>query len=539
MRNVALKMHLLMPVALAAALPLRAHAQTAAMPGAPVAGWPSAGNGASNTRNAPGEHALAPANVGKLTPMWTLKTTGDVPDTPTLDGNDLFAVDNGGSVWRVDAHTGKPIWRISLPKLTGNAKSTARTSPAIAPGVIVIGDQAAATVYALNRKDGSLAWRMTLDKAQAAFITSSPVIVNGTVVVGVSSLQEELATQIKNFKPNFRGSVAALDLNTGSIKWQVRTVPDGFSGGGVWGSNLAVDPQRNAVFIGTGDNYSVPKAVAACQAASTTPGQLDACLPKDDHIDSVLSLNLQTGAINWANRLTVLDTWTVSCLPSAQAPKTPCPEPAGLDYDFGSGPNLFSTAGNAPEAVVGAGQKSGIYWAFNRDTGKLVWATQVSPGGVRGGIEWGSAVDGDRVYIAASNANYVWTQLAGKAKLTDGGFWSALDISTGKILWQTPTAELQKKPANNGGGRGLPIPKGALARTEGAVSVANGVMYGADASGLFVALNAKTGVMLWSMDAKGAAIDAPAIVNGHLYWGDGYGDIGPSNSAIYAFGLTP
>ena len=55
--------------------------------------------------------------------------------------------------------------------------------------------------------------------------------------------------------------------------------------------------------------------------------------------------------------------------------------------------------------LVGAGQKSGQYWALDPDTGAVVWVTQAGPGGTAGGLQWGSAVDGKRVYTANANSN--------------------------------------------------------------------------------------------------------------------------------------
>ncbi len=499
------------------------------------ASWPSAGNGAGNTRTSSVEHVLGPSNVAGLKPVWTLETTGDMPATPTVENGALYAVDNGGSVWRVDAATGKPAWHILLSAISGDPKSVARTSPAVGPSQIVIGNQASATLYALDKSSGAKLWATRLDRSRGAFITSSPVIVGSQVVVGVSSMQEELAATVKGFVPDFRGSVVALDLATGAVQWQFTTVPQGFTGGAVWGSNLAVDPSRHAVYAGTGDNYSVPAAVAQCQAQARNGQQLDRCLPATDHIDSILALDLGKGTPIWTRRLTDADTWTVSCIPSKKPPGTPCPQPTGRDYDFGSGPNLFQLPGTS-HAVVGAGQKSGVYWVFDRDTGATVWGTQVNPGGTRGGVEWGSAVDATRVFVPASNSAYVWSGLVGSQKITNGGFWSALDAGTGQILWQTATTAKQPKPAKQTG-RTINPPPGALARTEGAVSEANGVMYGADAAGNFVALNAATGALLWKYGTHAAAIDAPAIVDGRLYWGEGYVDIGNGRHELTAFGL--
>ena len=509
-----------------------AHAQTyAAQPG-----WSSAGNGPANTR-ASTDRTITPANVGTLSPLWTLATTDDVPDTPTVDGGYGYLVDNSGVIYKLDAKTGAVAWQEKLSSISGNQKSTARSSPAIGPDTIVIGDQASATVYAISKADGSLVWKTKLDAARGAIITTSPAIAENRVVVGVASIQEELAAVVHGFVPDFRGSVAALDLATGKTVWQSYTVPQGFTGGAVWGSNPAIDLARHAVYVGTGDNYSVPAAVAACQVRARRGAAQDRCLPDDDHIDSMLSLDLRTGAVNWARRMTTLDTWTVSCLPSSHPPATPCPQPEGPDYDFGSAPNLFSTIGSGTARdLVGDGQKSGIYWALDRDTGATVWATQVNPGGTRGGIQWGSAVGGGRVYVAASNSNYVYSGLLGSSKLTDGGFWSALDVNTGKIVWQTATTALQPPPAAKNS-RTIKPPAGAPARAEASVTYANGIMFGADAAGTFVGLDAGNGAKLWSFAAGGAAVDGPSVVDGVLYWGDGYGDIGRSKHIAYAFGL--
>jgi len=54
--------------------------------------------------------------------------------------------------------------------------------------------------------------------------------------------------------------------------------------------------------------------------------------------------------------------------------------------------------------IVGWGQKSGIYWALNADNGNIVWSTPVGPGGLAGGIQWGTATDGQRIYVAVSNS---------------------------------------------------------------------------------------------------------------------------------------
>lgn len=496
--------------------------------------WPSAGNGPADTHDAPGESLLSPYTIGAISRRWTFTARGNVSSTPTVEGDALFFSDSGGSVWRLDARSGTSVWEAKLASFSGYATSSSRNSPAIGPSSVIVGDQATATVYALSKTDGRLLWRTTLADDMAAIITASPLVIGNRVYVGVASQQEGLASAIPNFVPTFRGSVAVLDLNDGHVVWQTYTVPQGYTGGSIWGSNIAVDLARRVVFVSTGNNYSIPDFAAACQAAATTPAQVDACLPANDHMDSILSLNMDTGAINWGQRFQDSDTWTASCV--TPSPATPCPAQPGPDADFGSAPNLFSmTREGVRHDVVGAGEKSGVYWALDRDTGQTLWATQVGPGGDLGGIEWGTATDGTRVYVPSANSAFVDATLAPSGRHTTGGFWSALDVATGAILWQTPTFAPQPPIA-------IPLPAGTLAKAEGSVSVANGVLYGEDTAGYFVSLDARTGEILKSFQSGGASLAGPAVVDGTLYWGSGNSVFlsnfyGPQNNKLYAFSL--
>ncbi len=230
------------------------------------------------------------------------------------------------------------------------------------------------------------------------------------------------------------------------------------------------------------------------------------------------------------------DNYTDSCPGLTPTPATPCPLPAGVDSDFGAAPNLLTidSRGSARD-VVGAGQKSGVYWELDRDTGKILWGTQVGPGGHYGGIEYGTATDGKRIYVPEGNFAYAETTLYPSGKKTNGGYWSALDPATGAILWQTPTTDLAIDTPFPRTPYGAPA--GGLSGAYGSVSVANGVMFGEDQAGTFVALDAATGKTLFRFASGGASISGPAIADGSLYWSSGYKNLGPTNNKIYAFGF--
>jgi polyvinyl alcohol dehydrogenase (cytochrome) len=59
-----------------------------------------------------------------------------------------------------------------------------------------------------------------------------------------------------------------------------------------------VDHSRGYLFIGTGNNYSMPDDMQDCVAnAGSDTSAVQACISPDDHFNSVLALDLNTGAV--------------------------------------------------------------------------------------------------------------------------------------------------------------------------------------------------------------------------------------------------
>ncbi len=500
--------------------------------------WNFSGGDRENTRHQASENRIGPANVGSLAVKWSFTTAGDVSATPAVDGDTVYVPDWAGYLYAVDRRTGQLRWSVHLPALTGVAGDKARATPAIADGKVIVGTQGAilfgggpgGRVLALDKLTGALLWNTQAEAHPAAIITQAATVHDGRVYVGVASQEEALAAFVPGYQLSFRGSMLALNLATGQVLWKTYTVPAspaGYTGNAIWGSSPAIDVKRGQVYVATGNNYSVPQSVLDCVAAAgSDPVAKAACLPANDHFDSVLALDLKTGAVRWATRAIPYDAWTVDCIPFFGDGDL-CPSPAGPDFDFGQAPALFKARDGQgkPLELVGAGQKSGQYWALNPDTGAVVWVTQTGPGGTAGGLQWGSAVDGKRVYTQNPNSNAIpWTPLGG-ASTTHGG-WSALDAATGQILWQTADPRLG---AGFGGG------------PSGPVSSANGVVYGCslDAAGHMYALNAATGAILWSFPSGGSCLSGAAISGGMVFWGSGYSNLGfgMPNKKLYAFGL--
>ena len=362
-------------------------------PGGTPGQWSMAGQNIDDTHFQAAEHEISPANVGRLAPRWTLTTAGAISATPTVDDGAVYVPDYGGKLWAVAAGSGKVLWSQDISSYTGVAGDLSRTSPAVYGDELILGDgwilspsTSGARVFAVDRRTGELLWSTQVDTDPNSMITGSPVIYDGVAYLGISSKGEG------NDQDSFRGTVIALDAATGRLLWKAYMVPSNnggsdsnkpgyYSGNAVWESSFAVDPLRGLLYMDTGNNYSVPAGVC------TTPQQTGCTPPAaDDYVDSILALKLSDGAVAWADHTLNGDLWTL-------------PQPVGPDFDFGAGPNLFTTANpvtGRPEQLVGAGQKSGVYWAVDPATGKVVWQTQVGPAGNGGlgGIEYGTATDG-------------------------------------------------------------------------------------------------------------------------------------------------
>jgi polyvinyl alcohol dehydrogenase (cytochrome) len=477
--------------------------------------WPMAGQGLTNTRHQPAETAIGAHNAARLRPRWVFTMGGDASATPAVAGGALYVPDWEGNLFKVDTATGAALWTRRIADYTGDPATFARATPALAGGVLYVGTQKGAHLLAVDSATGDLAWKTLLDPHEAASVTQSAVVHGGRVYVGVSSDEELVAAVRSGYQCcTFRGSVVALDASTGAVVWRAYTTPEnggaggGFSGVAVWGSTPVVDPQRGSLYVTTGNNYSVP------------PGA-DALRP-DNHVDAVVALDLATGALKWSARLQGPDAWNAACTTWR---RRQCPDPKGPDYDFAQGPMLFTAAtADGPRTLLAAGQKSGVFWALDPGTGAVVWSTMVGPAGGLGGMMWGSATDGTRVYAAAANSFRAPFTLVPSGETTRGGAWSALDAATGAILWQTA------------------VPRGGV--ITGPVTVANGVLYGGSMTrrgkNMF-ALDAATGAILWGFASGGSVNSGPAIAGGVAYWPSGYSKLGlgKGNDKLYAFEVAP
>ncbi|MFP5264992.1 MAG: PQQ-binding-like beta-propeller repeat protein [Blastocatellia bacterium] len=465
----------------------RANAKAAAVVnGQGASDWPLYGRDLAGSHHNAHEKILTPETVARLKPKWVFETGGDVSSQPTVVGGVVYFGSWDGKEYAVDAKTGKKIWEFEtgLPS---------RSGASYADGVIYFGD-VGGRLFALDAKTGEQKWKVKIDPHPMTVATSAPIYYNGRLYIGVSSREEVVMMGNPKYECcTFRGGVAAFDAKTGEQVWRFYTVKEaptergvdkmgrkifGPSGVGVW-STVAIDPQAKRIYITTGDDYTKPESEVS---------------------DSIMALDLDTGKMVWTYQATQGDVWNASCFQN--------PKECGPDHDFGTIAITFKGPGG--KKLVGAGQKSGWFYAVDPKDGKPVWKTEVGPGGMLGGIEFGVATDGERVYAAISNH-------------PKQGSVSALDGATGKILWQT------KSPDGRSNFGPITV-----------TGAGDNRLVFAGSSGNFIrAYDAKDGKILWEFDTGGAVGGGPTVVDGVLYVGSGYQSlrIGKPNNKLYAFSL--
>ena len=483
-------------------------------PGAEREGdWRGWSPGVDNTRFQPAaEASLSAGDIPKLTLRWSF----GFPDAssawaqPSVAAGRVYVGSQNGTVYALDAARGCVRWTFA-------ASGGVRTAIVVGNGLVYFGDTAA-NVYALDANTGARRWVRSVDAHPLARITGSPTLHDGRLYVPTSSYEESQGADPQYACCTFRGSVSALDAATGAVVWKTYTIGGdaqrrGTSSAGVplWGPSGAaiwsaptIDVRRGLVYVATGNLYSGPSQPMA---------------------NAVVALELKTGTVRWSKQMTAGDVYVSNC----RAGNPNCPETNGPDVDFGSPPMLARTPAGRDLIVIG--QKSGLGFALDPEKmGEIVWEYRAGRGGVLGGIEWGSAVDGDRAYFAVSDI-----------LLPQPGGLHAVTLATGQRAWFAPP-----RPPVCGSGRGCNAAQSA------AVTVIPGAVFSGSNDGALRVYSTTDGAILWEFDtnreftsvngvaARGASMigPGPVVAGGMVFVSSGYGAFGgrPGN-VLLAFGV--
>ena len=393
-----------------------------------VTNW---GFGNANRRFVPATAAgIDRDNVAGLELAWSLafpKVT-DMRSQPAIIGDTMYFGDKTGKVYAIDRKSG--CIRRHTEVLSGIRSAITVATLGSGKKLLVFADSMA-SIYALDPDTLKTIWQQAARIYETSVITGSISFHNDRLFVPVSSYEVAVSGSPSHVCCKSHGGVIALDATSGAQLWQWHGTADatlqgqnrdggdlyGPSGVSVW-STPAVDPKRNRIYIGTGENLSHPVT---------------------DTSDAIIALDMDSGALAWRFQALAGDAWNAACLNGGAN----CPQNPGGDFDFGASV-IMAELPDGRELLL-AGQKSGDVYALNPDPagdeGEVVWHRRVSNAGIgpdlaqsttNGGVHWGMALSGERVLVAAADPERVRPDYIPKPGL------HALNLASGEVLWFQP-----------------------------------------------------------------------------------------------------
>ena len=456
-------------------------------------------------------------NVKKLRPefMFQTEVRESMETAPIVVDGVMYMTTSFNHVYALDAVTGREFWHYKhkMGAITTFCCGPNNRGVAIEGGKLFMGTLDAKMV-ALDAKTGKLLWETEIADPEKGYSeTMAPTVVDGKVLIGTNGGEYGV-----------RGFVKAFDSATGKLIWTFYTIPEkGHEGvwaendatgrnmhrdiatekaqlardssfyqtlgGGVW-MNPAVDLKTRTIFFVVGN---------------PSPDLYGAERPGDNlYTNSMVAVNLDTGAYKWHSQYIAHDVW---------------------DLDAVSPPILLDVkdkSGKMIPAVIHGG-KTGHIYVHDRADGKLIrfseamipqenmWVLPTAGGarmlpGANGGVEWSPMAINPGLRLAyAMNLHQPMTYHVEAAKYPGGKLWlggafkviegekqwgrlAAVNVDTGKMAWKFDTEQ--------------PLIGGAIA-TAGDL-----VFYG-EGNGLFRALHAKTGKLLWEYNCGAGANAMP------------------------------
>jgi alcohol dehydrogenase (cytochrome c) len=287
---------------------------------------------------------ITTANVKNLQQawIWQARSLEKFQATPIVVDGVMYTVEAPNNVVALDAATGRPFWQFNYTPAPEARACCGRVNR----GVAILGNTLYlgtldAHLIALDAKTGQQIWKSQVALAKAGYsITHNPTIVKDKVIVGTGGGDGPI-----------RGYIAAFDAKTGAEVWRFYTIPgpgepgnDTWAGDswkvggvGVWNAG-AYDPETNLVFFGTGNP-------APDWDGSTRRGD-------NLYSDSVVALDADTGRLKWHYQFTPHDE---------------------LDYDSTQVPVLADIQWQGkPRKVMLWANRNGVMYVLDRVTGEFL-----------------------------------------------------------------------------------------------------------------------------------------------------------------------
>ena len=486
-------------------------------PGKSPGEWLMYGRDYANQRFSPlGQITLE--NVGNLRPVWAFSTGGKLAGleaTPLMRDGVLYISADYSRVFAVDARSGTALWSYE-PKYEEGLDAMLCCGP-VNRGLamkddLVFVNTLDARLVALNRADGSVAWERVIDDWKRAYTaTGAPLVVKDHVIVGIAGAEYGV-----------RGYIKSYNAKSGELEWTAYTIPGpGEEGNDTWPGDTwktggastwqtgSYDPDTNTLFWGTGN-----------------PGPWNSDLRKGDNkwSSSLIAVDADTGKIKWGYQYTPNDAW---------------------DYDGNNAPILMDVEidGKLVKAAV-TSNRNGFFYVLDRTDGSFIYAVPTIDGinwtkgldpktgrpevneelrplsggktiqpiipGLEGGTNWFPMAYNPDLGLVYLNTNH-WAMSMTAWKPEDVvykegdlymgvdfqmfrldkeiGYTKAFDVAKKEFVWETSSP--------------LPLFAGVLATT-------SGLVFTGDELGYMMALNGKSGEVLWKFQT-GSGINASPI----------------------------
>ncbi|MEE8166060.1 MAG: PQQ-binding-like beta-propeller repeat protein, partial [Myxococcota bacterium] len=426
-----------------------------------------------------------------------------------------------GEILALDAKQGCTLWTFEHGRIVRTL--TIGEVPATGGAPLVLFADDTGMALALDAITGDFRWATQIEDHPLNRATAAPGVHDGRVFVPMSSIEDPLTHDPSHSCCTSRGSVTALDAATGRVLWKQYTVeqtpvqiarasemgPARFSpaGGSIY-TPVTIDANRGVVYVSTAEAYTDEDARGAY---------------------SVIALDMETGARVWERQF----------LPDPKARASVCRKIGDTDCRnvFSMGTSVTLHAGADDEDgrdLLIVGQKWGFVYALDPDRGgAIVWRRRVARGGDMGGIMYGVADDGAKVYVPVSD---LYAQLPERP-----GDLVALDPSTGSVLWRAR----QPDPVCSWG-----LDASCVGAQSAAPTAIPGVVFASAWDGFIRAHSSSDGALIWEFDtgrefeaingmAQGGQIAAYPIqvVDGLVYVTSGASSQARPGNALLVFGV--
>jgi PQQ-dependent dehydrogenase (methanol/ethanol family) len=492
--------------------------------------------------------AIDRSSVDELGLAWTyeLRTNRGAEATPIVVDGVMYVTSAWSVVYALDARTGDELW-VHDPAVDRSVGANAccdvvNRGVAVYDGMVISG-VIDGRLIALDAASGALVWSVvTVDQSKPYTITGAPRAANGLVYIGNGGAEYGV-----------RGYVSAYEVETGEMRWRFYTVPgnpaDGsdsaasdaimaqatetwngewwrYGGGGTVWDAIVYDAAFDQLIVGVGNGSPWNQQIRS-------PGGGD-----NWFLSSILALDAQTGAYRWHYQTTPGETWDYTATQPIVL--------ADLEIDGQTRPVAMQLP------------KNGFFYVVDRETGELLsgtpaipmFPTAETPAGFP--LSWAYAIDeATGRPVENPEARYREAGVVVRPGALGAHNWHPMSYSPVTGLVYVPVQELALGYANdpafqrlsrhwNIGVARAPFPEDAATRAAvvggatgqlvawdpverraawridrpgpwngGTLATAGGVVFQGTIAGVFQALDAETGEVLWEHDNFAPSLSGP------------------------------